>query len=588
MIRMVILLCSIAILFLLTPRLSYADSPTPTPTPQPTPIVQYTNAFTVDNQPSSVITLLQGFIKGFDSILGGFIFYTPDPLSDPITLKDNSQIPGVTKYRNMFNEIAIPILAIVIAAIAITKLGSDNMQELKSFALRFLIVAMLFATVPLVLSYSIQFNNLLVNQISSTQKFTSFLDNYFTQSQQQISTNPTSSDSLGFPSLDLSLQSGIFKSVGKFIVQIFLFTLTFLFLLGGFLYIGFQFVIRFAALLFLGVLYPIIIPFALSRRTEGIVYTFFKTWFTFLIQQPAFVLGFAIATDIFTSILNAKGPSVGMLFFYTGFLFFLGGVNMMVARIFGDVWTNLSSNISATIATRTVSKPVSSTFSDFKRGFLGGSVANIVGQKLSQAMRPKNPQDPSPSGNNNTIPGSRDITGKASQTSNNTDKVIGGAASSIPPFSQTLNRRGLGIGMENQKQGVVSITGDAYKYEDNKTGLTTIYPSRIEAAQDGVLEEKLQNVSLQNEQFIDLSSFNKTNPNPHNFNVMQEAKRQGRPLNYAHITPTSPPERVKHFLELSRKRNEAYGIKGVIVQRQAQEGDDPVVRLYSHKSYEKR
>ncbi len=159
---------------------------------------------------------------------------------------------------------------------------------------------------------------------------------------------------------------------------------------------------------------------------------------------------------------------------------------------------------------------------------------------------------------------------------------------SIPPFSQTLNGRGLRVNAENEKQGVVSVTGDAYKYEDNKTGLTSIYPSRLDAIQDGGPEEKLQNIALQNEQFIDLSSFGKTNPNPHNFNAMQESKRQGRQLNYAHITPNSPPERVQHFLEMSKKRNEAFGIKGVIVQRQAANGDDPVIRLYSHKSYEKR
>ncbi len=308
------------------------NSPTPTSKPQ----VQYTNEFTVENQPSGVVTLLQDFIKGFDSFVGGFVFYTPNPLDKTITLQDKSEIPGVTKYRDMFYQIAIPVLAIIIAAIAVSKLGSDNTQELKNFAVRFVITIVLFITVPHALSYSIQANNLLVEKISTTQKFTGFLDDYFTKTQEKINQGE-SAEQYGIPSFDISLIGGIFKSFGKFIVQIFLFILTFLFLLMGFLYLGFQFVIRFAALLFLGVLYPIIIPFMLSEKTQPIVQTFFKSWLTFLIQQPAFVLGFAIATDIFTSILQSKGPSVGMLFFYTGFLFFLGGVNILVSRIFGGL-----------------------------------------------------------------------------------------------------------------------------------------------------------------------------------------------------------------------------------------------------------
>lgn len=361
--RIVVLLClTLVILFL--PSFVYAeDSPTPTPTPAPQ--VQFTNEFTSKNEPSSVISLLKNFVSGFDTFLGGFIFYTPDPLASTITLKDNSQIPGVGKYRDIFYQIAIPILAIVIAGIAITKLGTDNTHELKTFLVRFVVVIALFLTVPLVLSYSIQFNNLLVDKISNNQNFTGFVNDYFDKSQEKIAQGeePTI---FGIPPFSISLKGGILQSLGSFIVQIFLFALTFLFLLCGLIYLGFQFIIRFATLLFLGVIYPVILPFALSERTQQIVYTFFKTWFTFLIQQPAFVLGFAIATDIFSAILTAKGPSVGMLFFYTGFLFFLGGVNMLVSRIFSDIWVAASNNMVAAISARAVTSPVSSSFSDFK------------------------------------------------------------------------------------------------------------------------------------------------------------------------------------------------------------------------------
>jgi hypothetical protein len=515
--KIVLLIVITSCFILLRPSLVLAET---SPTPTPTPIVQYTNEFSVQNEPSSIITLLKNFIAGFDSFLGGFIFYTPDPLANTIKLKDNSEIPGVTKYRDMFYQIAIPILAIIIAGIAMTKLGSDNAQQLKSFFVRLLIVIVLFVTVPSVLSYSIQFNNLLVDKISTTQKFTGFLDVYFNKSKEAISENNNPSETFGIPSFDISLRGGIFHSLGKFIVQILLFALTFVFLLCGFIYIGFQFVIRFASLLFLGVLYPIILPFALSERTEGIVHTFFKSWFTFLIEQPAFVLGFAIATDIFNAILTAKGPSVGMLFFYTGFLFFLGSVNVLVAKMFGDVWTAMSGNMYAAISYRGLSKAVTSPISNFTRGFIGGNISSQLGHKTRSLF-----QNRDSGGDNNSNQTTTSDNAVSNQKTNIFDKgnnqnPQGKEKVTVPPFSQNLTGKGFVIETENPKQGVVSVSGDAYKYEDKKNALVSYYPSRLEAVQDGVAEDKLQKVTFDHEQFIDLSSFGKNNPNPHNLNAM--------------------------------------------------------------------
>jgi len=578
------------ILLTLNPSFTFAQEPVPTPTPNPIQI-QWMNEFSVDNQPSAVITILKNFLNGFDSFLGGFIFYTPNPLSNKIILKDNSEIPGVTKYRNMFNQIAIPVLAIIISAIAISKIGSDNLQDLKSFAFRFLITIVLFITVPYVLQYSIQANNLLVGKISTTQNTVTFINDYLDQAQTKISEG-TNSDQFGIPSFDISLRAGIFKSLGKFIVQILLFALTFIFLLCAFMYIGFQFVIRFATLLFLGVLYPIIIPFALSQKTESIVHSFFRIWFTALIQQPAFVLGFAIASDIFSSILTSKGPSVGMLFFFTGFLFFLGGVNMLVARIFGDAWAAMGINMQAALAYRSVTAPVKSTFRDFKRELIGSSsVASIAGRTMRQTLTKRGNNDNNRSsngGNNNTGKTANNNSNNSSQPTNH--KTTGkntNQTRTIPQFSQNLAHRGLEVKMENHKQGVVSLTGDAYRYDDSKTGLTSIYPSRLEAIQDGIPEEKLDKVNLNENKYIDLSTFNKVNPNPHNFNAMQESKRQGFDIGHAYINESSPPEKVKHFLELARPRNEAFGIQGVIIKRQGTNTSDHIIRMYSHKSYEK-
>jgi len=69
---------------------------------------------------------------------------------------------------------------------------------------------------------------------------------------------------------------------------------------------------------------------------------------------------------------------------------------------------------------------------------------------------------------------------------------------------------------------------------------------------------------------------------------MQESKKQGKEIDYAYVNESSPPHKIRNFLDLSATRNQTFGVKGVIVERQAKKGSDSVIRLYSQKSYEKR
>lgn len=558
----------IALFFFFALPVYAQDTPTPTPPPQ----TKFVNEFTVNDQPSVIVTLLKNFITGFDSFLGGFIFYTPDPLTNPIKLKDGSEIPGMGKYRDMFYQIAVPLVAIITAAYAIGRLGSENLYSLKSFAFRFVIVIVLFLTTPYVLSYSVQFNNLLVGNITKTQSMTTFIDDYFDQTSQKITNQ--NSEQYGIPSFDLSLQAGILNSLGKFIVEILLFAITFLFLLGGLIYIGFQFVIRFAAILFLGVLYPIILPFALSEKTEGIVWTFFKSWFTFLIAQPAFVLGFAIATDIFDSLLKAKGPSVGLLFFYTGFLFFLGGVNVLVGRIFGDFWGTFSNNMQALIATRSTTSTISSTAGGFRQLLTKGS--SIISAYKANANGSQN-------GDGTTSEGSVDKKGY-NYYPKSWDKAEGKQGAALPPnsISSELSKKGLQIEQENKAQGIVSVSGTAYAFDNPKTGLTSIYTSRNEAVQDGGVPKDIRTVQLNNEQFIDPSLFPNERVNPHNHVVEQEAKKINKNPNTSYLSVANSPDRVKNFLELTKERNKSLGVSGVVIKRYgAMGGKERIIRLYT-------
>jgi len=564
-------------LFFLSASLALAEN---TPTPTPLPQVQFVNQFTVQNEPSVIVGLLKTFISGFDSFLGGFIFYTPDPLANPIVLKDNSQIPGMTKYRDMFYQIALPLVAIITAAFAIGRLGSENLYSIKSFFFRLLIVVTLFITTPYVLSYSVQFNNLLVSKISQAQTMTSFLDDYFDQTSAQI--NNTNSDQYGIPSFDLSLASGILNSLGKFIVQILLFAITFLFLLGGLIYIGFQFVIRFAAILFLGVLYPVVIPFALSEKTEQIVLTFFRSWFTFLISQPAFVLGFAIATDIFDSLLKAKGPSVGLLFFYTGFLFFLGGVNVLVGRIFGDSFGSFTNNMQALIATRATTSTITSA-PTVLRGLISKGSGLVNAYKANSGNGVQNSKGRGNGGDPNQM--GRVAKQGYSYYPRNWSQGEGIKSAFLPgSFSSDLSKQGYRVSMENKNQGIVSVSGTGYNYRNPKTGLTAIYTTRGDAVQDGALQKDIHTIQLNNEQFIDPSLFGNDRVNPHNRVIDQEAKKVNKNPSVSYLSTTNSPERVRNFLELTRERNKSLGVSGVIIKRYgSMGGKDRIIRLYTDK-----
>ncbi len=122
------------------------------------------------------------------------------------------------------------------------------------------------------------------------------------------------------------------------------------------------------------------IPFALSEKTENITNNFFRTWFTFLIQQPAFVLGFAIITTIFGNLLKAHSTSIGTLFIYAGSLLFLGGVNVFIARIFGSGWELLRTNAQSAIGSGLITGFVGKSIMKFKDGALTGKESGIRNQ----------------------------------------------------------------------------------------------------------------------------------------------------------------------------------------------------------------
>jgi len=584
--QLIILLCLLFSSFFI-PSLAFAQTtPTPTPSNQ--------ESFTTTDEANTTVTTLKNFISNIDSLLGGFIFYTPDVFGDTITLQDGSVLNGLGNFRNIFYAISIPLIAIGTAVFAMQKLSDERPYVFKSFLFRLFLVATLFIITPTLLSYTIQGNNLLIKQIQQDTHFTTFLNNYLDNTNEQINSGEDP-QKFGIPNTQISIVGGYINSFWKFLFQAVLFFIILIFLVIGLLFIVFQSIIRFATLLFLSVLFPLAIPFMLSEKTEGITNTYFKTWFSFLIHQPAFVLGYAIAGAILESILSKNGASIGLLFLYTGFLFFLGGVNVLIARIFSESWSALGANIAGAVLSGAVGGSGGKTFGLFKQGMVGGSVNGV--RSLAGRSFARKAGFLTMDGRNFGIPKASPLSAESTSTSGRRGKIVSeeGSRSSedtssvpnIPSYTRELEKKGLKTDIVDPKQGTVRISGEGYKYTDQSAGLTTIYPTKTDGVNDGIKAAELKKVNLNEAKYIDLSSFTKNKPNPHNIVATSEAKRLGHKADYAHLTPASDPIRVKNFLTLSEKAHSKEGIQGVIIKRYGNNAgvrsSNRIIRLYTKK-----
>jgi hypothetical protein len=346
----------------------------------------------VANEPqASGSGVLNSFFSGFDWVSSGLIFNTPELLGDTITLKDGTVLSGLSQFRTIFSDIAIPIFVLIVSYTALSHITHDNTVQLKNFFKRLVFVVVLFIVTPAILSYSIQFVNLLNEKIIAQNAYNlaTFVQNYVNTEEFRRLTGASSP----FPTVVFNMNT---------ILQILVLVIAVGFFLIGFLYIVFQAMIRFISLLFLSVIFPLVLPFALSEKTENITNTYFKTWFTFLIQQPAFVLGFAIVSSILGSIIASHGGSMGTLFLFSGSLIFLGGVNIFVGRIFGDGWSMMSTNAQSMMG----SGALTGSVREIKRGAITGHAVGArsyagayIGRKIGLLKARNKPVDDSKTGN---------------------------------------------------------------------------------------------------------------------------------------------------------------------------------------------
>lgn len=652
-----IIICIVAgVLCLLVP-FAHAEEPKPTEAPTKQVTVEWMNQFESERNPSLVISTIHSLLNGFDSFLGGIVFQTPNVMGDPIkAVKSQSGCAGsncnnvlfsindISKIRAKLFYWSIPLLAIVLAGIALAKTTETSVDGWKAFLGRVAIVVVLYITTPYILMYTIQFSNMLTAEFTKEQTVTQFLKDAYTKAGERAgSVNEDAQFAeTGIPTFKFSLTGGLLKGMGDFITKAFVFLLMVAAMFIGLIALAFQFTFRILALITLSILFPFAIPFALSEKTQGMVESFFKLWFSYLLQQPAFALGYAIVIAIARSTLE-QGFNIGLMFFFTASLFFLTVVNDLVSRIFGDPWTAMANSLKAAFAGGMIGGAIGGSIGKVKEGAVGGRISGIrsyignrIGQKYGMfprtdasevttnrmgyktqwingqpttvqtqdsetvtrvsSNRSRKPFDKrqyqndiptsAPPVNNRAV--GMDYSGEVTQSFNSSGNAS--QSSDVKPrytFTNDFAKKGWETSVDDEKLGIVKMSGDAYSYRDKATGLTSIYSSKQDAIKDGVLETDLKPYNVQGERYIDLSTFGKNRKNPHNSYATSVARKRGFKSEYAHIKHSSDPERIKRFFEMTNSRNKKLGVDGVIVRRWGNVGDtkttDKVIRIYTNK-----
>lgn len=480
--------------------------------------------------------------------------------------------------------VPIAVLAIVFQGFNIMTNAEDNANKIKELVTRFILAVSMLVFTPYILSGSIIGMNLLVKELTGGQQLTEFITEFVDTVKQgyeagtgdQINNTLNSVFSLGTNNIVAFFQS----------LPI---ILPFVLILLLFLYVSFQFIIRYLNLYFLACIYPFAIVFYIHPSTRMYPTNFWKQWITFLIHQPVFVLGYIIVQDLLFDMLEA-GPQFEQVLIFLAMLLFLATINQISARIWGDVFTAVSTNIQSALGTamayRGATAPVrraGSVAQDFKRGAVGGHISGF-GSALGRNF-----------GEKSGIISS--ISGKKAGTSFNggvNPTKSGGLSSSVIPsgqsadavqhtrlndatqseFGRSLTGNGLDVTASDPENGVLSVGGDFYASRDEKTGVSTLYTSEADAKLDGIDKSSLTKISGSSFNIKDTS--NNLGRKEYNKTIGKYAKEQGF-KGTVHLTPSADDSRVANNMKFAKGYNEARGIDGVVIQRfakNAPKGDE--------------
>ena len=324
---------------------------------------------------------LTGF---FGDYFGQYVFQTVDPtgLSTivpsgvsfyPVVNSDTKLQMGsgsflftTIRYSNVLLAIVAPIMAVLITMtglqIIMNSNNSSQYGELSDRIKRLIFCgAMVFVITPTLLSFSVMSTQLLNNQILTligTQNTPECKDKPKSDTecifggitkQLILKSNPSIAQSnseavdqkageIEIPSWDIGGIIMYQARTGGGLVKLIPVIILTLIILILFLVILIQFILRYLNLYFLFIIYPIVAVFWFNQSTSKFYSQYWQQIITLLIQQPVFLICFAIFVDM-TIGISTNLTSLPNLLVYAVFLGFMTVVPpTLSARIFGDAF----------------------------------------------------------------------------------------------------------------------------------------------------------------------------------------------------------------------------------------------------------
>lgn len=556
-------------------------------------------------------------VKLFAGTLDTFVGYTPPMEGSEIDLNvdtgdgtEHKVIKNTDFLRKPFLGIASAIMAILIAVTGIQYITSDDRKPkvFKDTMRNYLIAVALLVTSPLIFNISVRINNEFNKQLLHDEKISVFIIDFFDDLSDEVDIDNIEIDTSDNENVgdwlkdlfDWGSKEGVQKMPEDFQKQLsvigyvqampYMIPIALMFLF--FLFIAFQFIIRFVSLYFLTVLYPLIMPFYAHDGSRQFVGSFFKVWITTLVHQPAFVLGYVLVANLLKSIV-AEGATFNSLLIFVGFLIFLTGINVFMGRIVGDAWSALSQSALAGIGTalgfkgaNTVKDTASRTTNSAKRGALGGSVTDLtsyVGRNIGTRLGLIKPRAGLSGGEGKTGKGIIDATKTATEGAK-TDgrqygKLFSGKKDMDPSklhkvkFGKELSSAGLNVSPVSEKWGVNNVKGDMWSTKDaDENGLYSNFKSKEDAIEAGFKEDEVMQVNTGDKglNYVDTSYMK--GRGQFNSDVTKIVKNQGvkqtKTENATHLADNAPsPDRVKNIFKYAGNNIKTKGVRGIASKR---------------------
>lgn len=480
---------------------------------------EYEISETEKQQILGIIDSIKEGIDLFSDTFSTFVIYTPDVTSDPIDILGKYEIKNTSIFRNVLIGITTPVLAVFIIFKGIQLITSDESSiKIREFVYRVIGVICLFLLSNFIFAYSIKINNLFIESITDGNNFSEYLIDYFALIETSIKEGNIS-DYAFFEFNPVVQGVGSVTSL-PFTVPLFLMFLIFIF-------IGLQFIIRFITLYFLSIFYPLIIPFILLESTEGVVFSYFRVWFSFLIHQPIFIIGYSLVINIVDGMLT-NGANFNLLLTYIGAMIFLSSINVFIGKILSESYIKLNSNIKVA---------AKSLFSDRGLAFQnqGGSARSIVSR--SNGVKTRNHYSNMSNNrkvlkdfycnsrvdvalgrkkkalngvndkriNKGRLRGDlkvkkRSISGKLPKV----NKIIFNK-NHLSELKKEIHRNGIVINYHDIDLNIISIKGDIYIFKDKENSIVYNYLSLEDAEADDVNKDELKKVNTKDFRLLDLN-----------------------------------------------------------------------------------